>query len=74
MDASARVTPNSVCTSGNTTDTTYMPLFPKSINSKVVSNRHAAWGESMAVSGAADCFTVFAMTNGFVKRKGFVMT
>jgi hypothetical protein len=51
MDASARLTPNSVCTSGNTTDTTYMPLLPKSISSKVVSNRHAAWGESMAVSG-----------------------
>jgi hypothetical protein len=26
-----------------------MPLLPNSINSKVVSKRQAAWGESMAV-------------------------
>ena len=62
MEASARLTPNSACTAGSTTDTTYMPLLPNSISSKVVSKRHAAWGESMAVSGVADCFTVFAMT------------
>jgi hypothetical protein len=65
MEASARLTPNSACTSGNTTDTTYMPLLPKSISNKVVSNRHAAWGESMALGEASDCFKVFAMTKGF---------
>jgi hypothetical protein len=42
-----------------------MPLLPKSISNKVVSNRHAAWGESMALGEASDCFKVFAMTKGF---------
>jgi hypothetical protein len=59
MDASARLTPNSVCTSGSTTDTTYMPLLPNNISSKVVSNRQAAWGESMAVSGVVGVFMPF---------------
>jgi hypothetical protein len=36
-----------------------MPLLPKSISSKVVSNRHAAWGESMAVSGVEWVFMLF---------------
>jgi hypothetical protein len=48
-----------------------MPLLPKSISSKVVSNRHAAWGESMALGEASDCFTVFAMTGGFARTKDF---
>jgi hypothetical protein len=36
-----------------------MPLLPKSISSKVVSNRQAAWVESMAVSGVVGVFMPF---------------
>jgi hypothetical protein len=41
-DASARLTLNSCCTSGNTTATTYMLLLPNVTNSTVVSKRQAA--------------------------------
>ena len=45
--------PNSACTAGSTTDTTYMLLLPSTTKPSVVSNRQAAWRESMSEAGAA---------------------
>ena len=42
MDASARLTPNSVCTAGSTTATTYMLAPPNVIRARVTSKRRAA--------------------------------
>ena len=53
MEASARLTPNSACTAGNTTATTYMLLPPRVIKARVTSKRLAAYAESIRCSAAA---------------------
>jgi hypothetical protein len=47
MEASARLTPNSAWTAGNTTEMAYMLLLPKVTKPKTVSKRHAAKRESI---------------------------
>jgi len=42
IEASARATPNSACTAGSTTATTYMPLAPTVISSSATARRIAA--------------------------------
>ena len=53
--ASARATPNSACTAGSVTGTTYMPQAPTVISASVTTRRAAAYGyrSSRQVSGAA---------------------
>ena len=41
-DASARAMPNSACTDGSTTETTYIPLLPIVISNSVTTSRATA--------------------------------